>query len=223
MALNRALGADEVVCIFGRRGAGKTTLARRMVASARRLVVWDPLGEWGRDPRTRAVGSLAELRDAMRRGWRAGFRLAWAPPGQDLPAELDALARFLWAAQAPFPSCPGLALVVDECNLGLPVHKLRAGLWGMSRAVLQGRHRGLAVLAIAQRPALVSMDLRGQAHRTLCFALPAGPDLAALRPIFGGGVGGLATLPPYTFLEVDSTGIRHGRTRGTGGRRVNPA
>lgn len=210
--MSRPLGPAEVVCVFGRRGAGKTTLARQMTRTARRLVVWDPLGEWGRERGTRAVGSLAELRDAMRRGWTRGFRLAWAPPGQDLPAELDALARFLWAAQEPFPACQGVALVVDEANLGLPVHKLRAGLWGMSRIVLQGRHRGLAVLAIAQRPALVSMDLRGQAHRTLACALPAGPDLAALRPVFGPrAVGELARLPPYSYLETDGTKVRSGR------------
>lgn len=198
----RPLAPAEVACIFGRRGAGKTTLARKMTRDRRRLVVWDPLAEWGRLPDLVAVDSLAELRDAMRRRWRLGFRLALAPPGRDLPAELDALARFLWAAQEPFPGCPELALVVDEANLGLPVHRLRAGLWGMSRAVLQGRHRGLAVLAISQRPALVSMDLRGQAHRVAAFALPAGPDLGALRPIFGARTAELATLAPFRFLEA---------------------
>jgi len=218
--VNRPLGPDEVVCIFGRRGSGKTYLARRLVAGARRLVVWDPLGEWSRSRDLVAVDGLTGLRAAMRRRWRLGFRLALVPGGAELPRSLHALAAFLWAAQAPYPACPGLALVVDEANLGLPAHRLGADLWGMSRLVLQGRHRGVALLAISQRPALVSMDLRGQAHRLVSFALPAGPDLAAMRPLLGQAAAELPHLPARTFLELSGDGTLRRGTAGGPGRRL---
>lgn len=208
------LGPAEVACIFGRRGSGKTTLARRLVAPWRRLIVWDPLGEWATFRGLAKVQDLRELLAQLKRQWSRGFRLSLVGGAGDLVAHLDGLARLIWAAQAPYPGCGPLALVVDEANLGLPVHKLPRGMAGMSRLVLQGRHRGVAVLAVSQRPALVSLDLRANAHRTLAFALPAPQDQRALSAQFGRHADQLGALPDFCCLqEANGRVTRHGSTR----------
>lgn len=206
------LGPAEVVCLFGRRGTGKTTLARRLVEPWRRLVVWDPLGEWSRFRGVSPVEDLPGLLGQLKRHWLRGFRLAI--PG-DEPEHLDGLARLIWAAQAPFPRCPPMALVVDEANMGLPVQQLRRGLKGMSRLVLQGRHRGVAVLAISQRPALVSLNVRANAHRTIAFALPAPQDRRALAAQLGRAADQLGQLPDFHCLEETNGRVTgHRCTRG---------
>lgn len=208
------LGPVEVAFVCGRRGSGKTTLARRLLGDRRRVVVFDPLGEWCTFSAFRGgrADTLVELRELLKRRWHS-FRVAYVPEG-DLVAQLDGLARFLWEAQAPYPACGTLALVIDEANLGIPNQRLRAGLAGMSKLTLQGRHRGVALLAISQRPALVSVDFRGSAHRTFAFALPAPQDRQALAAQLGRAAQQLGALPDRRFIVEQAGLVTTGSTAG---------
>lgn len=200
--MSRPPSAGEVLAIFGRRGSGKTHLARRLVAQLPRLVVFDPIGEWA--PDARPVEGVEGVLAAMRRSWRS-FRVS-LPVARLWPRELHRLARLLWDAQAPVGS-PPLWLVVDELSLSYPVRPLPAALWGMPRLVLQGRHRRIGILGIAQRPALVSADFRGQVHRLVSFALPSSIDRGVVAQQLGSQwAAPLAQLRPFQFLEQDQDG-----------------
>lgn len=215
--MTRRVGAGEVVAIYGRRGAGKTTRARAMVDGCRRLVVFDPMDEYSSAAGCRKIGNLAELKRAMRLGWRQGFRLA-LPCDRAWPARLHALCLLLWQAQEP-ASAPPLWLVVDELSLSYPARPLPDQLWGMPRLVLQGRHRRIGIVGIAQRPAQVSADFRGNVHRLVTFALPSSIDRqVVLQQLGAERAAELAALEPHNFLELDhQTGkVRRGANQGHG-------
>lgn len=202
--LRDRLAPAEVVTIFGRRGSGKTTAARRLTAGCGRLVVFDPLGEYGRRHRDAppivAVRSLAELRRAIAFGYQA-FRIAYVPAAGvagDLVGELHRLAVWLWQLQ-DLRACRAyrLTLLVDELALSYPVQGLPRARWGMKRLVLQGRHQRIALVGVAQRPSLVSLDFRSQAHRSLWFALPSLRDQRTALELLGD-----AHRPALLALEV---------------------
>ena len=208
----RQVRPSEVLAIFGRRGSGKTTLARSLVARQRRLIVFDPIAEWCRSPGITTCESVEAVRLALRRRWRLGFRLA-LPCQADHAAELDRLARLIWGAQEPFlrRECPELVLVVDELNLGMPLGRRAEAMLGLT---LQGRHRGIGLVGISQRPALVSSDFRGQAHRTFWCCLSAANDLRTARETLGDRAAELRQLGVGQFLEDDGREVTRSATPG---------
>lgn len=202
-----------MVGIWGMRGSGKTTRARELVRAAPRVVAFDPLEEWASFPGWQACQSLAELLAALKRSWHR-FRLAYVPAPGQLPAQLHGVAALLWQAQAPYPACPPLALVVDELDQTYPAHKLPAQLDGMATLVLRGRHRGVAVVGISQRPALVSLSFRGNCAVQYVHALAAQQDRAAVLALIGREhAAQLARLAPHEFLEASPGAVRLGRNR----------
>lgn len=175
------------IAIFGQRGSGKTTRTRALIAQGRRVVVFDPIGEYARSPGFAECRSLREVLKRLKAGWGRGFRIAYVPSG-DHPRMLHGLASMLWQAQEPYErgiDRRQVLLVVEEMNLGYPVSKLPAGYTGMSRATLQGRHRGINVIGVSQRPALVSADFRGQVAETYALKLATAQDLDAICRVYG--------------------------------------
>lgn len=196
------------ISIYGRRGSGKSTRAKALIERARRVVTFDPMGEYVRDLGFTACQTVADIRAAMKADPR-GFRAALVPAG-DFPRRLHNLAAFLWEAQAGRAS--RLTLVVEEANLGLPNTKLPAGLDGMMRLTLQGRHREIAILAISQRPALVSADFRGQVSEMYIFALPSALDLQVIgREIGREHEAAIRALQPHEYIHVAAGQVRKGR------------
>jgi len=213
-----AIDSAPVVGLWGMRGSGKTTRARQLVSHARRVVVFDPLAEWCTFPGWTAATGPGEVLALLKRRWRLGWRIAMRPTVADpaqLPAELHRLACLLWDAQRPYPDCPAIVLVVDELNLSYPAHRLPAGLYGIGRLVLQGRHRGVAVVGISQRPALVSLDFRGNCLGHYVHALGAPQDRAAIVQLIGAQHAlAIARLAPHQFLEVWGGQVRLSNNRG---------
>lgn len=211
IAVSGADSGAEVVGVWGMRGSGKTTRARELVHDAARVVAFDPLDEWARFPGWTRAESLRELVAVFKRSWRR-FRVAYVPAAGQLPAQLHGVAAVLWQAQAPFPACPGLVLVVDELDATFPAHRLPAQLDGMPTLVLRGRHRGVGVVGISQRPALVSLSFRGNCARQYVLQLAAQQDRAAVLALIGREHGRqLAELAPHDFLEAHAGMVRRGR------------
>lgn len=205
--------ADGIVgAIFGRRRSGKTTRARALTERSRRLLVFDPIGEWPGFGLVRCE-TLEQVRRELARRWRTGFRVAYVCSSA-WPQRLHELADWLCKVQVlGGRRAPLLELVIDELSLSLPVHKLPAGQDAMMRVCLQGRHFRLGVLGIAQRPASVSADFRGQVAELYAFALPSELDRRAVAGVLGGEhLEALRTLPDHAFLHMAPNGaVRRGR------------
>ncbi|WP_375595856.1 zonular occludens toxin domain-containing protein [Algihabitans albus] len=178
----------ECIAVYGRRGSGKSTFVKAQYLDARRLVVFDPMGEYGREVRgVISFDGVAPLLRYAAPRWHRGFKLAYAPDGNYLEA-LHRLSEALWRAQAPYDTGEDrqkLTLIVEEANLAFPSQQLRLGQDGFRRLVLQGRHRGIEIVAVTQRPARVHPDLRGNCARVICFALADHIDVREIGQMIG--------------------------------------
>ena len=201
LVFNDLMKDAECIFVTGRRGSGKTTYVQRAVDRAPRVIVFDPLGQYAREFRWPLAGDLASLHRLAAERWRspAPWRLALTVAG-DFDTELHKLSVYLWHAMAPFErgrDRKKMLLIVEEMNLSVPVHPLPKGRRGFMRLVLQGRHRGIAIIGVSQRPALVSADFRSSAAETIIFPLGV-EDQGYMGARYRGE---LASLTPHRFVR----------------------
>jgi len=198
----------KCTAIFGRRGSGKSTLTRRLIVDCFRLVVLDPMREYG-GKGWQQVTTLDQLHRAVKRGWQAGFRVSYTPAG-DLIDALNALSRYLWAAQAPYDHGRDrrkLTLVVEEMNLAFPNHALPPGKNAFLQLILQGRHRGIEIIGVSQAPALLSTNFSRNCADLYIFPLGLGDDRTVIERQIGKQHGAsVAALTPHKFLHVTESG-----------------
>lgn len=177
--------SPRCVAIFGRTGSGKSTYAKKMVNDPARqaLVVFDPQAEYHL-PQFR---DLSDLKDAMRNQWQRGFKLSYVPEGDPI-VELHRLSDLIWQVQAPYQAGRmrrELSLFIDEANLGYPARGLPNDARMIERVTLQGRHRGINMVCISQRPPLVSPNYRGQVGEWVIFPLSTKADRKAITENIG--------------------------------------
>ena len=203
----------KCTAVYGRRGSGKTTRVKALLRGASRVVVFDPMAEYAAAGYRRA-DSIKEVLAGLKAGWKKGFKIAYVPTTENMKA-LHALASLLWEAQIHYESGRErrkITLVVEEMNLGFPNSKLPSGCFGMTRAILQGRHRGLEIIGVTQRPALVSPDFRGNVAETYVLPLSTGHDYRAVAEIYGRETEKtLRSLQPHEYIHFFSGGSEKGR------------
>lgn len=202
----------SVTLIYGRRGSGKSTYAKENFTQ--RVIAFDPQGEYP-GAVVMAGDDITPLAKAAARDW-ASFRLAWRmglsddlADGKDYPEELHRLAKQVWRLQAGFGRDHNdqVTLLIDEANLSVPVERMVKGSRAIMELALQGRHRGINLVAVTQRPALISADLRGQASEVITFALAQPDDMAIMRKIMqSADVDRLASMPDHHYLRWTSKG-----------------
>ena len=206
----------EVIAIFGRRGSGKTTCARSIADRCRRVVVFDPLAEWRGFKGYRQAGSCREVAEIVASG--RAHKLAYVPPPNgDQQRAAHCLAAAVWKAQEHGTGAE-VHLIVDEANLAYPVTKLPRDFWGLPACLLQGRHKKIGLIAISQRPALVSLDLRANAHRSYWFAIAGQDRRAALQTLPADDVQKLSALSDHQYLVEDRGRVSPGQNAGLGPR-----
>ena len=73
----------------------------------------------------------------------------------------------------------------------------------LNRVTLQGRHRGINLLVITQRPSRISTDLRGQATQLNVFQLPGPHDRRAVEEVCEGVGDAVRSLAKFQFIRVE--------------------
>lgn len=215
--------------VWGRSGSGKSSYVKRLIRERKRLVIFDPLAEYGPELRIRSIehrqaDSLDQVRLAMVSDWQS-FRVAYVPPSGKEPAALSALAKLLLAAQQPFKDgrrgARPLTLVVEEMNLSFPVHGGAQKSPGFAEICSRGRHYGIEVIGVSQRVNEVSKRFRGNATETVVLAQSDDDDAKAAGKLLGRG--GLAMVDGLENLEYLRKGIGPEVERGkiTFGRAAN--
>lgn len=193
----------EFIGVYGRRGSGKSTRAKAIIATHKRVIVFDTLGEYARELGYTKCTTVGDVREAMIAGWKTGYRIAFVP-GSDLAGKFHALSDFIWQARARYEGrrqADLLTVVVEEANLAIPNNKLGAGRDAALRLALQGRHRGIGGILVSQRPALVNADIRTQCTQVYFFGLTDPLDVQAVDRLCGRGYGAKAQqLAPHSCL-----------------------
>lgn len=101
---------------------------------------------------------------------------------------MNLVANFILKIQDPYRAGNDdrqITLVVEEMNLGYPVQALPAEYDGMAKICNQGRHWGVNVIGLTQRPALVSTTFRGNLAEAYIFPLSWGDDKNAILQMLG--------------------------------------
>ncbi len=155
--------------LFGRRGVGKTTLAREIARHQARVVVWDYIGEYG-PLAFRSEGNLAALEEYLR--WARGQRFAAARyvPREGTVEEFEAWCAVVFGFR-------DFVVVVEEVAAVAQASYLPPAF---GRIVRQGRHRGLGLLWTTQRLNEVSRTLTSLTDVWAGFSLSEPADLQAL-------------------------------------------
>ncbi|MGD1880016.1 MAG: helicase HerA domain-containing protein [Kiloniellaceae bacterium] len=205
------------VGVWGRSGSGKSTYVKGLIAARSRVVVFDPLDEYGKLRGFVTLRSVEALRIEMAKRWRGGFKLAYVPPSMQEAAALDRLSLLCLRAQVPFRDGKDrrqLTLVVEEMNLCFPVNGLPGELRGFGEICSRGRHYGIEVVGVSQRIAEVATRFRGNCTATVVFAQQGPRDLRAAADALGFAdpveVRGLGD---HEYLRAENGTIERGKNR----------
>lgn len=145
----------EIVCIFGKRGSGKSYLAKKMMRGLGRCIVVDPKREYRGG---RVVSHPLELYREIR--GKQTFAAIYRPP-----YGVDVREHFPWLCRVAL-HVGNLWFMVDE--LPKCVDRNRSPReW--DELIAEGRHALVRIVAMSQRPQKVSRDLTENASRVYVF------------------------------------------------------
>ncbi|MDS0927308.1 hypothetical protein OD754_10780 [Rhodobacter capsulatus] len=177
------------VAVWGMRGSGKSTLGRELIRKARfdrldprpQIVRVDPVGAGGCTTARQVEQALKEGRPEV----------DFTSSREDLAREVIALCLARSRKWAP------IYLVLDEASVYL--RRLDPMI---SKMFLQGRHYGLGVMMISQRPVHVHPDYRSQAVARFWLRLDEARDRSVAAEALGRDVAArLQSLPVGQFIQ----------------------
>jgi len=186
-------GRNIIVGIAGRRGSGKSTIARKILERCERLLIYDAMGEHGWIP------NLLESFEDLERffGWvslREKFAGRYVPHG-DLVGEFS---EFAWLVYEQGDLMLGVEEIPMLCSPGaLPPD--------LDRLVRLGRHKGVSIVYTAQRLTEVARRLTAATDVFVMFSNTEPRDLAGLSERCGTAVARrVAALSRHGYLIWDA-------------------
>lgn len=186
--------SDLVAAFFGARGQGKSTLAKALLAhlAPRRLLIFDPMDEY--DGQAERVAELRALLARVRA--ERSFGLRYVPPSilnEQLAARFDALCSIAYDAR-------DVCLLVEELQL---VTRPSWAPPAWAECTLRGRHRGVAIVGLSQRPALVDKNFLGNCTRVSTCRLNFEDDVLTLARLLGVPRERVAALARWHWISRD--------------------
>jgi len=181
---------NTILCIFGRKGSGKSFLAKQCLDDWDRVLILDLMAEYPGDVRT---WTLEEAREEL---IRLCGRERWKLSATGL-APYESLALLDLAREIP-----GLLVVVEEAGTLCSPSDLPPEL---AELVYRGRHYGVSLLVLSQRPATVHRGVTSQADLVVAFRQHEQRDIAYLRSLFGDSAEELRYLEEYEVRVYGDT------------------
>jgi hypothetical protein len=189
------MGAEAVIVgIAGRRGSGKSTMARRLLERCHRLVIWDPMAEHSWCPnrlsspvRLERFLTWADPQDA--------FAARYVPEHADLVGEFEDVCELVF-------DFGRLVFGIEE----VPMLCTPGALPGQfDRLVRLGRHERVSIVWTAQRMVEVARRLTAATDYFVLFSHTEPRDLDGIAERCGAGVARqVADLPRHGWLVWDA-------------------
>lgn len=180
----------SVIGIFGGTSSGKSYKCKQIIKSDKRIIIWDSMDEYSQDARCKRMdGDMHGVIHVLK---NKTFRIAYVPDYEGMANQFDIFCRIVRAVG----NC---RVVVEELNeVTKPAHSPPAWKWLCSR----GRHRGVKIIGLSQRPASVDKDFIGNTTELWAGILTYNLDWRSLKSKFGNkDAAKIATLPVHTLMH----------------------
>lgn len=165
------------VGLFGASGSGKTYKAKNLIKNCNRLIIFDNLNEY----QGLKFTDVDLLTKTIEVNWQKGFKLRLVPHYGEEIKELDALCKRILVLQSQYnkgQSKAKITLVVDELDLSFPSGIRRTQpRHAFGFLCNRGRHYGVNLIGISQRPSQVDISFRANLSAVYYFRLAEPADI----------------------------------------------
>lgn len=192
---------DDCILVMGRRGCGKSFLAKRLQSRWPRRVIIDSLNEYKKEKnRVSSFDSFAAKMEEYKEQNKKEFVLVYHfDPESDLHHEIfDQIMRVCYYFG-------DIQIVVEEIQLYCTPHQLPKWL---RNCLLTGRHQDLSLLFTTQRPGELNKTALSQCAHIFCGQLSEGNDLRYVSSFLNEDSKKLSSLPKRVFLYKSDEGIK---------------
>tara|TARA_R100000656_G_scaffold123871_1_gene100937 strand:- start:1096 stop:1728 length:633 start_codon:yes stop_codon:yes gene_type:complete len=199
------------VAIFGASGSGKSTLARKLIEGQDRVIIFDVMHEYS----GQVVSRPLELMEKLAAAGEKPYRIVYRPPQMsDREKELSDLVPYLFAVQRPYKEGKwnnSLCLVVEEMSLSYANLQRPSEKDAFAEICMTGRHYGIGVIGISQRPADVSKKFMDNASELYCLRQGSHASISTLGKVIGPRATELADLEVGNYLYFKNGELTEGR------------
>ena len=182
-------GQNILLLIVGKKGHGKTTLARAIAAAAPRSVVLDPKSEFGGAPVCGGAAAAEWL-------WEMHRKTEYALIVRPVNVIDEAAFWRIWFDPAGGGFMADCMLVIDEVDRWCGPNNCEPALWHL---IHYGRHQSVDLVVTCRRAANIGPTLRSQADNIVAFRTDEPLDVEQLGKVMD--VSGLDNLAPGEYIE----------------------
>lgn len=196
--------------IVGKSGSGKGLCVKGELIKKWRgaILVWSPLED--SDNYTEVIKgvvcrNIAEVVSAIQRGHkrvvlRAGeFTTPSRSFNEDMKAQFDRFCRIAW-------ELVGWMVVVEELS---QVTKASWAPQSWKKLTTAGRHRGLTIVGVCQRPAQVDKDFFGNCSTIRCYKVGFMADAKSMADVMFCTPAEILCLEQFHYIERDVDGNKN--------------
>lgn len=207
----------KIIGVWGGRGSGKSTCVKEMTAKNNRVIVIDPIGDY-EGAGFVSYRTFRGLYNALKRQWQSGFRCVLDVSHSDDPeGQLLMLSQDLLKIQKPyfeFQDNRKITLIVEEMSILSPNVTKGKNEKSFMKLNNLGRHYGIEIIGVSQRPAEVSPTFRGNCAEHYFFRLSDQIDFSNVARIVGPkNVDKIRALKTHEYIHFCMGEVTHGKNR----------
>jgi len=194
---NRTTNNDnsEITLILGRRGCGKTTLAKTMLAQKKRLIIFDPHGEYKIGLVARDFKEFSSY--LLKERFNPNMKITYVIDEEDINFIFYMTCKMVYE----IPDC---TFVIEEIGRFVtPISFPKS----FDRLIRFSRHKDISIIGITQRATDIPRILRSQANMICTFQQIESGDLKYLEKFLDADdIKAIRAFDKFEYLEFMDTG-----------------